>query len=123
MELFQRYWMFAALCLVVFLVLVRLIVRQRLTLQASLSSLLLLSLLGIMAVCPGITGAVARQLGFTLPSNFFFTIGIGALVLQHLSALVTLSRVELRTIALVQELGILQEKLDRLTKDREGRGS
>jgi len=123
MELFERYWMFAALCLVVFLVLVRLIVRQRLTLQASLSSLLLLSLLGIMAVFPGITGAVARQLGFTLPSNFFFTIGIGALVFQHLSALVTLSRVELRTIALVQELGILQEKLDRLTKDREGQGS
>jgi len=123
MELFERYWMFAALCLIVFLVLVRLIVRQRLTLQASLSSLLLLFLLGIMAVFPGITGTVARHLGFTLPSNFFFTIGIGALVFQHLSALITLSRVELRTIALTQELGILHEKLDRLTNDREGRGN
>ena len=63
---------------------------------------------------PAHTQTVAKALGFTLLSNFFFCTAIAALAILHLRALVTLSRVHLRTIALTQELAILQEKLERL---------
>jgi len=123
MEQFQQYWVFAVFCLIVLVVLVRLVVRERLTLQASLSSLLLLCLLGGMALFPRFTSAIAQRMGFALASNFYFAILIGALAFLHLSALVAISRLELRTIALTQELGILQERLDRLARDQKSNGT
>ena len=52
-------------------------------------------------------------MGFTLTSNFFFSILIAALGFLHFSALVHLSRVQLRSVTLTQELALLQEKVDR----------
>jgi hypothetical protein len=53
-------------------------------------------------------------MGFTLPSNFFFAILIGVLVLLHVGTIIALSRLEARTIALTQELGLVQEQMSRL---------
>jgi hypothetical protein len=117
-DVLENYWMFGVVCLAVALVLLRLLFRERITLQGSMSFLTFLLVLGVMAVFPNYTQRVAHALGFTLLSNFFFCAAIAALAILHLRALVTLSRVQLRTVALTQELAILQEKLERSLQDR-----
>jgi hypothetical protein len=112
-------WVFAGVCLVIALVLFRLIVRERITLQGSMSFLAFLVVLGSMAVFPDATGWVAHQLGFSTLANFFFCTAIAALAILHLRALITLSRVQLRSIALTQELAILQERVDRVAPPSE----
>lgn len=106
-------WVVGAVCAVVLIVMLRLILRERLTLQGSMSYLAFVMLLGAMAMFPDATGYVAHALGFWSMANFFFSIAIAGLAILHLRALVTLSRVHLRSITLVQELAILQEKLER----------
>ena len=96
----DEYLIFAIACLAIALVLLRLLLRERITLQGSMSYLAFLLVLGAMAVFPNLTLRVARALGFTLMSNFLFCTAIAALAILHLRALVTLSRVQLRSIAL-----------------------
>jgi len=109
-------WVFVGVCVVIALVLVRLVVRERITLQGSMSYLAFLVLLGAMALFPDATGWVAHALGFSTLANFFFCTAIAALAILHLRTLITLSRAQLRTIALTQELAILEEKVARLEK-------
>ena len=110
---FERYWMFAAVCVIVALFLVRMVLSEQLTLQASLSFLVLLLIGAAVALFPRLTSWLAYRMGFTLPSNFFFSVLIAALGFLHMSALVHLSRVQLRSVTLTQELALLQEKVDR----------
>ena len=112
----ENYLVFAIACLVIALVLMRLLLRERITLQGSMSYLAFLLLIGLMAVFPTTTTYVAAKLGFTLMSNFLFCTAIAALALLHLRSLVTLSNIQLRSITLTQELAILQEKLDQLER-------
>ena len=112
-DVLENYWIFGVVCLVVAVVLIRLLFRERITLQGSMSFMGFLLVLGLMAVFPKYTMRLSEALGFTLMSNFFFCAAIAALAILHLRALVTLSRVHLRTIVLTQELAILQEKLER----------
>ena len=109
-------WVFAGVCLVIGLVHMRLLFRERISLQGSMSYLGFLVVLGAMAVFPQTAVRVANWLGFTLLSNFFFCTAIALLAILHLRALVTLSRVQLRSVALTQELAIVSERLDRLAK-------
>ncbi len=81
-----------------------------------MSYLAFLAVLGVMAVFPTTTTVIARKLGFTLMSNFLFCTAIAALALLHLRSLVTMSKIQLRSITLTQELAILQEKLGRLER-------
>jgi hypothetical protein len=106
-------WVFAAVCALIAVVLMRLILRERITLQGSMSYLVFLVALGAMAVFPDTTGWVAHALGFSTLANFFFCTAIAALAILHLRSLITLSRVQLRSIALTQELAILQERFER----------
>lgn len=108
------YLIFALACLVIALVMLRLLFRERVTLQGSMSYLAFLAVLGLMAIFPYQTTVLARRLGFTLMSNFLFCTAIAALALLHLRSLVTISKIQLRSVTLTQELAILQEKLDRL---------
>jgi len=110
----EQHWLFAALCILTGLFLVRLVLSERVTLQASLSFLVLLTLGAAMALFPGRIAWMSQRLGFELPSNFFFAASLFALVLLHVHALVMNSRVALRSVALTQELAILQERMDRL---------
>lgn len=109
----RRYWLFAALCVGVALFMFRMVIKERVTLQASLSFLLVLLLTAGVAVFPELATWMALQMGFTLASNFFFAVGLGALAFLHLASLVHLSRVQLRSVTLTQELALVQEKLDR----------
>lgn len=113
MNVVEDYWLFGVVCLAIALVLLRLLFRERITLQGSMSFLGFLVVIGAMAVFPTVTARISRWLGFTLMSNFFFCAAIAALAILHLRALVMLSRVQLRSIVLTQELAILQEKLER----------
>jgi hypothetical protein len=110
---------FAGACLVIALVLLRLLFRERISLQGSMSYLSFLVVLGSMAVFPQTTMRIANWLGFTLLSNFFFCTAIALLAILHLRALVTLSKVQLRTVALTQELAIMNEKLERVASSSE----
>jgi hypothetical protein len=112
----SRYWLFAALCFGLALFIVRLITRERVTLQGSLAFLALLGALAAAALFPELDARLASAMGFTLVSNWFFALAIAGLSLLHLAAQVQLSRVELRSVALTQELGLLQERLDRLSQ-------
>jgi hypothetical protein len=114
MQQFERYWLFAAFCVVIASVLLRLVLRDRITLQSSLWLFLLLVGLLVLAVAPNLTATVAHAMGFALPSNFFFALAVSALLLLHVHTLVTLSRTELRSITLTQEIALLRERLDRL---------
>jgi hypothetical protein len=112
---FERYWIFAACCAVVVAFLVRLLLRERVALQHSLAFLLFMLGLVTVAVFPGLTSRMAQLMGFTLASNFFFAALIGVLVLLHLGTVIALSKLESRTVALTQEIGLMQEQLARLT--------
>jgi hypothetical protein len=111
---FERYWIFAACCALVAAFLVRLLLRERVALQHSLAFLLFMLGLVTVAVFPGATNRVAQLMGFTLASNFFFAALIGVLVLLHLGTVIALSKLESRTVALTQEIGLMQEQLARL---------
>lgn len=114
---------FAGVCLVIMAVLLRLLFRERITLQGSMSYLAFLALLGSMAVFPNLWLRIANYLGFTLLSNFFFVTAIAALAILHLRSLITISRVNLRTVALTQELAIMQERLDRAETNAQRRSA
>lgn len=124
---FRRYWVFAALCVAVALFMFRMVIKERVTLQASLSFLLVLLLTAGVAVFPELATWLAVQMGFSLASNFFLAVGLGALAFLHLASLVHLSRVQLRSVTLTQELALVQEKLDRtlhlLEEERKQRSS
>jgi hypothetical protein len=113
------YLVFAAVCLVIAIVLLRLLLRERITLQGSMSYLVFLMVLGAIGLFPQASTALAHRLGFALMSNFLFCTAISALAILHLRALVTLSKVHLRSVTLTQELAILQERIDRLDDQRE----
>jgi hypothetical protein len=114
----DRYWPFAVLCLVQLLVLLRLLLRERITLQGSMSYIGFLGLFLLAALFPGTAGRIARAMGFKVLSNFLFCLAIMALALIHLRALVTLSRLETRSVHLTQDLALLEERLDK-ARDRE----
>ena len=119
MQQTEQYWLFAAFCCVVATLLLRLVLRKRITIQSSLWVFFSLAALVVLAVVPNLTSSIAHAMGFTLPSNFFFAIATGALALLHVHTLVTLSRTELRSITLTQELGLLREKLDRVAREED----
>lgn len=108
-----QYWPFVVLCAVLLVSLVRLILRERVTLQLSISYLTFLALFSTAALLPDQAARLAHAMGFTLLSNFLFCLGIIALAVLHLRSLVAVSRLEMRTIQLVQDLAILEERIGR----------
>jgi hypothetical protein len=122
METVTDEYMFLALaCLAIALVMLRLLVRERVTLQGSMSFAAFLLIIGALAIAPSITMRIAHALGFTLMSNFLFCTAIAALAILHLRSQVTISKVQLRSVALTQELALLQEKLDRVVEADQNR--
>ena len=108
-----RYWPFVALCAITLAVLLRLLLRERITLQGSISYSLFLGAFLLAALAPNTTARLAHAMGFALLSNFLFCVGLMALALLHLRALVTVSRLEMRTVQLTQDLAILEERFGR----------
>jgi hypothetical protein len=111
----EQYWVFVIGCLIVIGFLVRLLLRERVSLQHSLAFLVFMLGVVVVALFPSLTARLGGLLGFDLPSNFFFALLIGVLILLHVGTVIALSRLEARTIALTQELGLMQEQLSKLT--------
>jgi hypothetical protein len=111
----EQYWIFVASCLVVIGFLVRLLLRERVSLQHSLAFLVFMLGVVVVALFPSLTARLGSLMGFDLPSNFFFALLIGVLILLHVGTVIALSRLESRTIVLTQELGLMQEQLSKLT--------
>ncbi len=110
----EHYWGFGVVCLLIALLLLRLVGRERITLQGSLSLLALLGMGGVLAVLPGATRWLTQVFGFTVQANLIFAGCILALVTLHVRTLVAMSRVEMRSVAMTQELAILREQIERL---------
>ena len=110
----DNYLLFGAACLITVLVLLRLLLRERITLQGSMSFLGFLLVMGLMGLFPGTTTRIAHWLGFTLMANFLFSTAIAALAILHLRALVTISKIHARSVTLTQEMAILEERLGAL---------
>jgi hypothetical protein len=108
-----QYWPFVLLCGALLVSVVRLVLRERITLQMSISYLTFLGLFSLVALVPDQAARLAHAMGFTLLSNFLFCLGLIALAVLHLRSLIALSRLEMRTIHLVQNLAILEERLGR----------
>lgn len=121
--LLERYWLFAAVCAVLALLTLRLVLREYLTLQSALAWMALLVIAGLACVLPGVDTWIAHRMGFQIVANWIFSMAFLALAILHLLALVALSRIELRSVALTQDVALLQEQLDRLALQRESRDS
>jgi hypothetical protein len=111
----DRYWPFAAVCALQLLILIRLLLRERITLQGSISYLTFLGAFLVAALFPTGTAWLAQLMGFKVLSNFLFCLAIMSLAVLHLRALVTISRLETRTIHLTQDLALLEERFENLT--------
>jgi hypothetical protein len=116
----ERYWPFAIVCALQLAFLVRLLLRERITLQASISYLSFLGVFLAAAILPAPTARLARLMGFKVPSNFLFCMAIMALALLHLRALITIARLETRTVHLTQDLALLEERFEHLAASRAG---
>lgn len=112
-----RYQLFAGICLVYFAATIWLILRKKLTLQASLLYLLLMAGAAAASLLLHFFPGFVEALGFALPANLLFATAIGVLAFLHLMGLASLSRVERRTTTLVQELGLLREEVARLRQE------
>lgn len=114
----EKYWPFAVVCALQLAILLRLLLRERITLQGSISYMGFLGLFSIAALFPELAALLAETMGFQLLSNFLFCLAIMGLALLQLRALVTLSRAETRTIQLTQDLALLEERLDRALRSK-----
>ena len=113
----ERYALFSVVCFVYAIAILWLLFRRRVTLQSSLLYLLLLVGLGFGFVLLHYAPELVMVLGFTLPANLFFSAAIAVLAFLHLMGLVSMSKLEQRSITLVQELALLQEQVVRLSGD------
>ncbi len=113
-----RYWPFAVVCAAQLGILLRLLLRERIALQGSISYMGFLGLFSLAALFPSGAARLAHAMGFEVLSNFLFSLAIMSLALLHLRALITLSRTENRTVQLTQDLALLQERLDRALRTK-----
>ncbi|MCG5053916.1 MAG: DUF2304 family protein [Myxococcales bacterium] len=118
----ERYAAFGAICIGFALLILYLVFKRRLALQASLLFLLLMLGLGAGFFLLHFAPEIVSILGFTLPANLLFSVGLGTLTFVHLLSLISLSRLERRSITLTQDLALLQEKVERLSRSARSGG-
>lgn len=120
-SLLWQYWPFAAFSALVLGIVLRLLMRERVGLQGTLSYMLFLGVFGLAALLPKQASELAHAMGFAVLANFLFSLALIALTLLHLQSLVSLYRAERRTIQLIQELALLEERVGRHEKGGNGK--
>jgi hypothetical protein len=113
---FQRYAIFAVVCVGYALTILWLVFRRRLQLQSSLVYLFLMAAFAGASVLVTYVPSLVTALGFALPSNLLFACAIGVLGLLHLIGLINASRLEVRSTTMVQEIALLQQQVDNLQR-------
>ena len=118
--LLRQYWPFAGFSALILFIVLRLLLRERLALQGTISYMLFLGIFGLGALIPTQAAELAHAMGFAIFANFLFSVALIALALLHLQALVSLYRADRRTIQLTQDLELLEERVARNEKGRDG---
>jgi len=114
----------AVLCLLLAWV-VRLIRRQRLTVQDSLAWLVSTLLVIAVVAFPQLLAAVAAAIGIQVPANALFALGLLYLAVNTLSLTVAVSEGSVRVRRLAQECALLRDEiaaLSRMQQEEPSRG-
>lgn len=98
----------------VFLFVVELVRREKLTFKYAMGWLIILSLAVFLAVFDNVLYGLAFWFGFRLPSNFIFFVILGGFVFLSLILTIFLCQQNSRNDAIAQKLGILQQELEEL---------
>lgn len=114
----------AGFCLLLFFVIIRLVMKERMLLEYSLLWLILALALFFSALFPDVLFFLSAAFGFIAPVNFVFFIGLFCLLAIALSLTLIVSRQAIKIKNLVQRLAILEYKFehdcesDKLTGDK-----
>jgi hypothetical protein len=109
------------LSLAIFLFVVELIRREKLTFKYAFAWLFF-SFIGIVfSMAPGIPYFLASRLGFELPSNFIFFSLLGMFVFLSLLLTVFLCQQNRRNDRMAQKIGMLELEIKELKNDMKGR--
>lgn len=119
-SLLRQYWPFAAFSALILAIVLRLLLRERVALQGTISYMIFLGGFGLAALMPKQVTELARAMGFAVLANFLFSVAFMAMALLHLQALVSIYRADRRTIQLTQDLALLEERVTRNEKGRDG---
>lgn len=95
-------------------VIARLVKRKQLTMKYSLLWIILLFVILLCAVFPVIPYRISDLLGFETPANFIFLVAIFFLLAIALSLSIIVSKQQRKITTLIQELAILENKLESL---------
>ena len=110
------------LSILVFLFVVELVRREKLTFKYAMGWLAILALAVFFAVFDDVLYRLSSWFGFHLTSNFIFFVILGGFVFLSLILTIFLCQQNSRNDAIAQKLGILQQELDEL-KDKINKGS
>jgi len=102
--------------LAIFLLVVDLIRRQKITFRYSLFWLFTCSVALILGSSPRLLDRLANLAGFTLPSNFVFFLLLSFFIILSLLLTLYINEQNSRTEILAQKIAILQQKLGELEK-------
>ncbi len=98
-------------------VIIRLIQRKHLSMRYSFLWLILLLVILLCALLPIIPYRFSGLLGFEAPANFIFLVAIFFLLAIALSLSIIVSKQQRRITTLIQELAILENKVDKNIND------
>lgn len=99
--------------LVFIAVIIRLIQRKHLSMKYSFLWLILLLVMLLCALLPILPYRLSGLLGFEVPANFIFLVAIFFLLAIALSLSIIVSKQQRRITTLIQELAILENKVDK----------
>lgn len=112
----------AILCLLLFIIVIRLVAKERMLLKYSLLWLFLAVILFCSALFPEIVFSLSGAFGFITPVNFIFLIGLFCLLAISLSLSVVVSRQTIAIKNLVQKLALIEYEKDSVNEKREPMG-
>jgi hypothetical protein len=100
---------------------VDLVRRERLTFKYAFGWLLVLSAGIFLVVFDNIVCVAAGRLGFALPSNFIFFAGTSGFLLMSVLLTIFLCQQNERNDKMAQRIGLLEEEVERIKKERDAR--
>lgn len=112
----------AILCLLLFIIVIRLVAKERMLLKYSLLWLFLAVTLFCSALFPEVVFSISAAFGFITPVNFIFLIGLFCLLAISLSLSVVVSRQTIAIKNLVQKLALIEYEKDGVNEERKPMG-
>lgn len=105
------------MALAIFIFVIELIRRQKMTFRYSFFWLSTCLVALILSIWDNVLGFLAKAAGFALPSNFVFVLLLAFFLLLSLLLTIYINEQNNRTETLAQKTAILENKLDQLLKN------